>query len=712
MAPPWRGAAVALAAAAGVPLAAYLWALHPGLAAGDAGELVTAAATGGVAHPPGYPLYVMAGWLWLKLWAHASPAWAMNLFSALCMAGTAAVLAAAVRRASGSWSAGVLAAWLFAASPPVFTNALVAEVFALHALLAACALLAMVSAPAAGAVVLAFLCTLALSHQHTLLLLAVPGFVACTTRSFRRPTGRVRIVAGSGVAAVVGLLPLLWIPHAARSPHALVWGEPTTLRGFVSLLLGAEYDPVAAGHESLAAPLVAFARALPADLSWVGLALAALGAWRLWATRREAATALATTAVLIAWSLARQPQAPTERFHILPVLVLAFLVGRGSLWLATWLGRAAWVQEFTLYVLLALAFALGTTRVTELSQRDNRLVETLGRGMLASVPRDGVLFSGGRVIPNALGYLQRIEHLRPDVIALDQELMTYAWYVRRVRARHPDVLPPLDRAERITLTDGSTVDGVAVRHGDGTTDLLSEAGERTVESAIVVRIVPAAAESLFATAPVGTDRPSRTDTWRAPWLDPSEDRYSGLPGSRNLLWFDALVGGVPVCMLGPKDNSYTLRYQLEPRGFVQLVRPHGDPASELAEFRAALAAIDATDLAVYFRGYTPTSLEAPELERFTIVVTDAALLLAKAGGGEPSRARDRVREFARRFETLEPAPDPACLRAIGFLRFYDPGFRDLDAARKDLERALRASPDPGRDIEAQRLLETIRQGPR
>src|SRR6185436_20093564 len=100
-----------------------------------------------------------------------------------------------------------------------------------------------------------------------------------------------------------------------------------------------------------------------------------------------------------------------------------FLVGRGSLWLATWLGRAAWAQDFALYVLLALAFALGTTRVTELSQRDNRLVETLGRGILSSVPRDGVLFVSGDGVPGALGYLQRVPHVRPDVIALDQELM-------------------------------------------------------------------------------------------------------------------------------------------------------------------------------------------------------------------------------------------------------------------------------------------------
>jgi hypothetical protein len=699
---PAGAAAWAIGAAVGVPLTAYVWALHPGLAAGGAGELVTAAVTGGVAHPPGHPLYVMTGWLWLHLWPHASPAWSMNLLSALSMAAAAAVLATAVRRASGSWTAGVLAAWLFAACSPVFANALVAGVSALNALLAACALLAMVSSTAPGAVALAFLAALALSCEQTLLLIVLPGLVASARVALRPPAGRGRLVAGIVVAALVGLLPLLWIPHAAGNPQALVWGEPATLRGFFTLLLSAAYDPLRAGQEASAAELVAFARALPAEISWLGLALAALGAWRLWTTRREAAIALGTTAALVAVFFTRVDP-PAERHYILPMLLLAFLVGRGALWLATWLARAAWVQEFVLYVLLALAFALGTTRVTELSQRGNRLVETLARGVLASVPRDGVLFTSGDVIPDALVYLQRVQHVRPDVIALDQELMAYPWYVRRVRARHPDVLPPLDRAERITLSNGTSLSGVAVRHGDGSTDLLSEAGQRTVESATVVRIDPAAAESLFATTPEGS--------WRAPWLDAGEDRYSGLPGSRNLLWFDALVGGVPVCMLGSKDESYALRYRLESRGLVQLVRARSDPTSDLAALHAALAAIDAADPAVYFRGYAAASLEARELARFSALVTDAALLLAKAGGGAPSPARDRVREFARRFESLEPTPAPACLRAIGILRVYDPGFRDPDAARRDLERALRASPDPGADTEAQRALETVRQSP-
>jgi hypothetical protein len=71
-----------------------------------------------------------------------------------------------------------------------------------------------------------------------------------------------------------------------------------------------------------------------------------------------------------------------------------------------------------------------------------------------------------------------------------------------------------------------------------------------------------------------------------------------------------------------------------------------------------------------------------------------------------------VLDFAQAFEPLEPTPDPACLRAIGFLRVFDPAFKDAAAAERDLERALSATPDPEADTDAQRVLAMLKHAPR
>ena len=51
-------AAVAVGA---VALVAYLATLQRTVPGGDSGELIAAAVTGGVAHPPGYPLFLLLG---------------------------------------------------------------------------------------------------------------------------------------------------------------------------------------------------------------------------------------------------------------------------------------------------------------------------------------------------------------------------------------------------------------------------------------------------------------------------------------------------------------------------------------------------------------------------------------------------------------------------------------------------------------------------
>src|SRR5262245_45366294 len=72
------GLALALAA-----FGLYLATLLPGLGIGDTAEFQRVVALLTLAHPTGYPLYSLLGWLWVQLPLGGTPAWRMNLFSAL-----------------------------------------------------------------------------------------------------------------------------------------------------------------------------------------------------------------------------------------------------------------------------------------------------------------------------------------------------------------------------------------------------------------------------------------------------------------------------------------------------------------------------------------------------------------------------------------------------------------------------------------------------
>jgi hypothetical protein len=90
-------------------------------------------------------------------------------------------------------------------------------------------------------------------------------------------------------------------------------------------------------------------------------------------------------------------------------------------------------------------------------QWGNRFTGDLAHNVLESVPPNGVLFSQGDIFHNGVAYLQLVEGARPDVSALDEELLTRAWYVAHTRRRSPELLPaslgPEDRY------DGSAASG-------------------------------------------------------------------------------------------------------------------------------------------------------------------------------------------------------------------------------------------------------------
>jgi hypothetical protein len=181
---PWAALTAAMALAVYAPTVArdLSWAG----AATDGGELITASFTLGVPHPPGYPTYVVLGKL-VSLLPLGTVAFRYNLFSAVCAALAAGLLFAAIR---AHWDGrvrpvtAIAAALAFAWLPLVWSQAVVAEVYALNLLFVA-----------------AFLLT--------------------------------------GVAA--GLLPLLLLPWLARGDSPVVWGRPDTPGGWWWLVSGRLY---------------------------------------------------------------------------------------------------------------------------------------------------------------------------------------------------------------------------------------------------------------------------------------------------------------------------------------------------------------------------------------------------------------------------------------------------------------------------------------
>jgi hypothetical protein len=123
-------------------LGLYLRTLAPGLLDGDSGEFQFAAWRLGLAHPTGYPLYLLLGSAWQHglAWLGVNPATALNAFSSV----VGALAVALLYLIMSNWLAGdgtlrrgvaALTALCFAVNPTFWSQNLIAEVYALHVFL-------------------------------------------------------------------------------------------------------------------------------------------------------------------------------------------------------------------------------------------------------------------------------------------------------------------------------------------------------------------------------------------------------------------------------------------------------------------------------------------------------------------------------------------------------------------------------------------------
>jgi len=113
-----------------VALTLYLLTLAPTISGEDSGEFITAAATLGIAHPPGYPLYCLLGHLfsWMPL---GTPAWRINFMSAFFSAASISLAILTVIYLTRNRRAALMAGLMLACTRDLWSQSVVAEVYTL-----------------------------------------------------------------------------------------------------------------------------------------------------------------------------------------------------------------------------------------------------------------------------------------------------------------------------------------------------------------------------------------------------------------------------------------------------------------------------------------------------------------------------------------------------------------------------------------------------
>jgi hypothetical protein len=372
------GPALAPLIGAVVTLVLVIPTLAPGVLDWDTAEFQTVGPVLGVAHPTGYPAYVILGWLASIVLPFGDPAYRMNLLQAFTAAGAVAGTVAIVQRLSGMrWVAlasGLLFLTMplaaregiqlpvssFATGPTLWTISTHADPHLFHLALATLIFLLLLTwdqrrhsadeetARRSGRWLVAAAGVYGVAvANHSLALLLPPAiglFVLAVAPGIFLERRLVLTCTGVMVATIALLFAELPIRAAMNAP--LVYGRPDTLDGFAYIVLGEQF------RGSLVEPFRdlpdKFAVVMSALANWLGplsfLAAAGFGSSLI---RRPRYVLLAgLTAATALWFSASYANADISRYFLVPLFVAYTFVGLG---LADCVTVAAWALGIVYY---------------------------------------------------------------------------------------------------------------------------------------------------------------------------------------------------------------------------------------------------------------------------------------------------------------------------------------------------------------------------
>jgi transmembrane protein TMEM260 (protein O-mannosyltransferase) len=424
----WTRAGAGSLVAATIAAFVYGLTLSPSVGAGDSGELILAATTLGVPHPPGYPL-----WLLLARCADLLPwgtaALRVNALSAVLSACAVGLFYALAARLGLNRPGRIAATLIFGGSTLLWDSAVQAEVYALASvafLVLALAAFRARSKRTAGVradAIFFFVAGMSLLAHQTLLF---PVLVLAAWVLLRRPS-IARVLGGLGWA-IAGFTLVFLLPIRSSAHPWLDWGHDQNLAMLWDNLLRKSYGGLRQNGyrlDLLVDELAAMGGLVAASCGIAGALLAGLGAVIPGRSRSmllpltlAAITIPAALVVFVVFVPDAEHLAQIGPFLIPVTAAVALWAGAG---VASGIRRVPRIARVPLASACALALLVTCGFHYGLCDRGGfMLPERYGRDLVETLPPGATLILDGDNETFLTAYLSRVEGVRPDLTLINR----------------------------------------------------------------------------------------------------------------------------------------------------------------------------------------------------------------------------------------------------------------------------------------------------
>ncbi|MEW6129684.1 MAG: DUF2723 domain-containing protein [Acidobacteriota bacterium] len=476
----------------------YLFTLAPTVTLVDSGELILAAKTLGIAHPPGFPLYALLAHFFTYL-PVGNLAVRVHFLSALCAATAAALMSllvyitlntpaekpgsknknksakkpkAATRStktetpdsSTGVIASAIIASLMFAFSRTLWAYATLAEVYTLNACLSVLIIFLMMrwrrevietrnrKQPLTGKdkslYFAAFIFGMALGVHHVTIALLLPALALLVFKTAGFAFFKSKRLLIAALISVAGLSIYLYLPLAASRSPLMNWGDPRTFETFWWHITGRQYQVF---FDFSPARVSEFFKLLWREFNPNGLPLGVgLGLSGLLALFRRDRTLFYFLLLIISadviYCLGYEIDEDKDAYYLPAFIAFTIAIGFGVRWLFEFLHSLSALRILTplrlsvALLLIPLVTLAGNFAYNNRSQYF--IASDYVDNALQTIEPNGLLLTEDWQLYSPMLYALEIEKRRPDVISIDINQLRRSWYFDYLNQVYPDLMNP------------------------------------------------------------------------------------------------------------------------------------------------------------------------------------------------------------------------------------------------------------------------------
>jgi len=441
--------------------------------AGDSGKLVAAAYTWSIAHPPGYPFYMLLGGILTHTVPFHTVAWRMGLLSSLSMALSVYILWKTIFFITKSKMSASIGSILYGLLYPVWLYAMVPEVFGLFSLFSLLIVYVFLryveTKKRQWFFLLAFLSGLSLTHHHLIILLLLSIGITLFFQKKSLVLSLKPYVLTILALFFFGFSFYLYAPIVSSRYPPFDWEHPASPIGFFRLITRASFGTFKASYGTgqsfldRGLNLLTFFQYTLKDLGIISIGLFFIGLYGLGKKKRFIFFffSVYVTLLLFFFFYAGFPVnsdfslGTIERFFIVPYQTIALLTGVG-VWCVLSFLKTLWKNHTpelhvpfwiiqVLIVSVAGTFFIRQFRINYpklILLTNDRTLEKLADDIFTSVPQGGILNLQDDTSAFAVDYSYYVLKKRQDIRYMSFPMLQFSYYPSWMRHNFPDVRIP------------------------------------------------------------------------------------------------------------------------------------------------------------------------------------------------------------------------------------------------------------------------------